>query len=56
MHGCRVVREHVNLKSGEDDIANDRSIILNLFDEPPFSEEIYLNLRPEADRPVVGQA
>jgi hypothetical protein len=56
MHGCRVVRERVNLKSGEDDIANHCSIILKLFDEAQFSENIRLNRRPEADRLVVGQA
>jgi len=42
MHGCRVVRERVNLKSAEDDPANDRSIILPLFDESQFSEKVSL--------------
>jgi len=42
VHGCRVEQERINLKSTEDDFANDRSIILSLFDESQFSEKARL--------------
>lgn len=42
MHGIRVVQEDLNLKSAEDDIANDHAIILHHTDERTFSETIRL--------------
>jgi hypothetical protein len=42
MHGCRAAQERINLRSTEDDTADDRSIILHHFDESPFSEKIRL--------------
>jgi hypothetical protein len=42
MHGRRAAQERINLRSMEDDMAVDRSIIPHHFDEPPFSKKIRL--------------